>query len=167
MYHNRFCKFENCKCPNCPYLQNFESYLNEKINDYEIQKDIQYISNSNQIIDNIAKIKTLFINLGKNDEYLKNYMEVNCMFYFKICQKFVPDSEISKIVVEIVKGLLTKFLKKELSVEETKIFETCKNIVDTFNASTTLINHTKTDIEKSLAITKLITLWEKYFSNPL
>lgn len=56
---------------------------------------------------------------------------------------------------------------KELSVEETKIFETCKNIVDTFNASTTLINHTKTDIEKVLAITKLITLWEKYFSNPL
>ena len=44
-------------------------------------------------------------NNKKNDEYLKNYMEVNCMFYFKICQKFVPDSEISKIVVEIVKGL--------------------------------------------------------------
>lgn len=167
MYHNRFCKFENCKCPNCPHQQNFESYLNEKINDYEIQKDIQYISNSNQIIDNIAKIKTLFINLGKNDEYLKNYMEVNCMFYFKICQKFVPDSEIGKIVVEIVKGLLTKFIKNELSVEEKNFFETCKNIVDTFNASTTLINHTKTDIEKAIAITNLITLWEKYFSNPL
>ena len=84
------------------------------------------------------------------------------MFYSNICREFVPDSEIGKIVVEIVKGLLTKFIKNELSVEETKIFETCKNIVDTFNASTTLINHTKTDIEKALAITKLITLWEKY-----
>ena len=94
-------------------------------------------------------------------------MEVNCMFYFKICQKFVPDSEIGKIVVEIVKGLLTKFIKNELSVEEKIFFETCKNIVDTFNASTTLINHTKTDIEKAIAITNLITLWEKYFSNPL
>ena len=89
------------------------------------------------------------------------------MFYSNICQRFVPDSEIGKIVVEIVKGLLTKFIKNELSVEETKIFETCKNIVDTFNASTTLTNHTKSDIEKAIAITNLITLWEKYFSNPL
>ncbi len=167
MYHNRFCKFENCKCPNCPHQQNFKSYLNQTINDYEIQKEIYYINSFNQMTENIDKIKTLFINLGKNDEYLKNYREVNCMFYSNICREFVPDSEIGKIVVEIVKGLLTKFIKNELSVEEKKFFETCKNIVDTFNDSTTLINHTKTDIEKAIAITNLITLWEKYFSNPL
>ena len=58
MYHNRFCKFENYKCPNCPHQQNFKSYLNQTINDYEIQKEIYYINSFNQITENIDKIKT-------------------------------------------------------------------------------------------------------------
>lgn len=48
------------------------------------------------------------------------------MFYSNICQEFVPDSEIGKIVVEIVKGLLTKFIKNELSVEEKKFLKLVK-----------------------------------------
>lgn len=95
-----------------------------------------------------------------------SYFRVNNLF-FEIFPDFVPISESGKIVSEIVKAIFIKIIKDHLSEEEKADFETCKNIIDSFNASSTLNDPTKTKMDKSKAIIELLILWKKYFPNSL
>lgn len=160
--------------------KNKESLINSALNNFEFSQSkienvrLNYNSQMYRIQEKFYKdlqnheystLQMLYESSQKQFEQV-SYFRVNNLF-FEIFPDFVPISESGKIVSEIVKAIFIKIIKDHLSEEEKVDFETCKNIIDTFNASSTLNDPTKTKMDKSKAIIELLIIWKKYFPNSL